>query len=148
MIQYVQGLDILEAKTEAIITVVNTTGCLGESLTAQIANIYPDVEIEYKEALNQGYLDIGKVWAIAPQGAPYIVILLPISREKSGQAKIEYIREGMLALNEVIKGHGWKSMAIPKLGSVVDGLKWHDVENEITNTLLKDLDYVDIFIYE
>lgn len=149
MIRYVQNQDILKVQTEALVTSVTTAGSMSQGLALQIASAYPDVEREYKEALKQGNLAIGKVWALMPQGAPYIVILFPTSPEESRKSKLEYIKQGMENLKDVVEGHGWKTLAMPKLGTGVGGLEWEKVQKVIVDTLLSDgLDDVDVYIYE
>ncbi len=149
MIRYVQNQDILKAQTEALVTSVTTAGTMSQGLASQVVSTYPDVEGEYKEALASGNLAIGKVWSIMPQTAPYIVILFPTSPEESRKSKLEYIKQGMENLKDVVKVHGWKSLAMPKLGTGVGGLEWEEVQKVIVDTLLGDgLEDVDIYIYE
>lgn len=146
MIRYIQNGDILKAETQVVVTSVTTAGAMAEGLSAQVARAYPDVEQEYKAALTQGNLDIGKVWAVQPQSAPYIIVLFPTSREASRKSKLEYIRAGLESLAEVIQGHEWKSVAMPKLGTGVGGLEWDDVKKEIVDIYL-DLENVELHIY-
>lgn len=148
MIRYIKDQDILKARTEVIVSSVTTAGAMAEGLSAQVAKAYPDVEAEYKAALAQGSLDIGKVWAVQPKGAPYIVVLFPTSKVASRKSDLEYIRRGMEALKEVVKGHGWKSIAMPKLGTAVGGLEWEEVKDEIVKFFLDELQDVDLYIYE
>lgn len=148
MIHYVSGADILQAKTEVIVTSVTTAGAMAQGLSAQVAKAFPEVEEEYRQALEQGYLDIGKVWAVQPQGAQYIVVLFPTSREVSRRSDIKYIEEGLKALKEVVQGHGWQSIAMPKLGTGVGGLEWEQVKELIVKTFLDGLESVDLHIYE
>lgn len=148
MIKYIKEQDILKAKTQVIVSSVTTAGAMAEGLSAQVARAYPDVEAEYKAALDQGSLDIGKVWAVQPQSASYIVVLFPTSKEASRKSDLDYIQKGLFSLQEVIKGHGWKSIAMPKLGTAVGGLEWDDVKELIVNTFLCDMDDIELQIYE
>lgn len=148
MIRYIKEQDILKANTEVIVSSVTTAGAMAEGLSAQVAKAYPDVEAEYKAALAQGSLDIGKVWAVQPQGAPYIVVLFPTSTEASRKSDLDYIRRGLVTLKEVVKAHGWKSLAMPKLGTAVGGLEWDEVKKLIVNTFIDDLSDVELQIYE
>lgn len=148
MIRYIKDQDILKARTEVIVSSVTTAGAMAEGLSAQVAKAYPDVEAEYKAALAQGSLDIGKVWAVQPKGTPYIVVLFPTSKVASRKSDLEYIRRGMEALKEVVKGHGWKSIAMPKLGTAVGGLEWEEVKEVIVKSFLDELQDVDLYIYE
>lgn len=148
MIKYIKEQDILKATTQVIVSSVTTAGAMAEGLSAQVARAYPDVETEYKKALAQGNLDIGKVWAVKPDGAAYIVILFPTSKEASRKSDLDYIRQGLVSLREVVKGHGFISLAMPKLGTAVGGLEWDDVKELIVNTFLCDLDDIELHIYE
>ncbi|MBZ4653090.1 MAG: hypothetical protein JG781_428 [Peptococcaceae bacterium] len=148
MINYVKNGDILKAPAESIVCSVTTAGAMAQGLAAQVARAYPDVEEEYKEALAQGNLDIGKVWAVQPKDAPYVVILFPTSREASRKSDLGYIAAGLEALKEVIRGHGWKSIAMPKLGTGVGGLEWEDVKEQIVKILAVELEDVEILIYQ
>lgn len=147
MIRYIQNADILKAQTQVVVTSVTTAGAMAEGLSAQVARAYPDVEAEYKAALAQGSLDIGKVWAVQPQGAPYIVVLFPTSREASRKSNLDYIKAGLQSLTEFIRGHEMKSLAMPKLGTGVGGLEWEDVKREMVTSFL-ELEDVEVHIYE
>jgi len=122
MIRYIPDGDILQAKTEVIVCSVTTAGAMAQGLAAQVAGAYPDVAEEYQAALQQGSLTIGKVWAVQPGGAPFVVVLFPTSTEASRRSELGYIKQGLLALREVVQGHGWTSVAMPKLGTGVGGL--------------------------
>lgn len=148
MIYYIKDQDILQAGTDALVCSVTTAGAMAQGLSFQVAKAYPEVEAEYREALSQGHLDTGKVWAVQPAGAPYVVVLFPTSKEESRKSNLNYIKAGLSALREVVLGHGWKSVAMPKLGTGVGGLEWEDVKKEIVDTFLPDLDNVDVYIYE
>jgi len=147
MIYYVENQDILEAATDAVVSSCTTAGSMEKGLAGQVARVYPEVETEYKEALAQGFLGIGKVWAVQPQGAGYIVVLFPTSTEASRRSDPEYIKAGLRALKEVVVGHEWKSLAVPKLGTGVGGLEWADVKKEIVDTFQDVLDKIDLYIY-
>lgn len=148
MIKYIKEQDILKAQTQVIVSSVTTAGAMAEGLSAQVAKAYPDVEAEYKAALAQGSLDIGKVWAVQPQGAPYVVVLFPTSKEASRRSDLEYIRQGLVSLKEVITGHDFKSVAMPKLGTAVGGLEWDHVKELIVDTFLDEIDNIELQIYE
>ncbi len=148
MINYVKDADILKAPAQVVVSSVTTAGAMAQGLAAQVARAYPDVEQEYKEALAQGNLDIGKVWVVQPKDAPYVVVLFPTSREASRKSDLTYIAAGLKALKEVVKSHGWKSIAMPKLGTGVGGLEWEDVKEQIVKLLAVELEDVEILIYE
>lgn len=148
MIRYIQEGDILKAKAEVIVCSVTTAGAMAQGLSAQVAKAYPDVEVEYQAALQQGSLDIGKLWAVQPKGASYVVVLFPTSKEASRLSKLEFIVQGLAALRELILGHGWGSIAMPKLGTGVGGLEWAQVKEAIVKTSLDGLEKVEVQIYE
>ena len=76
-----------------------------------------------------------------------MVINFPTKKHWRNPAKIEWVREGLLELNKVIRDKNIKSIAIPALGCGNGGLNWSDVR-PLIQEYLGDLTDVEIIVYE
>jgi O-acetyl-ADP-ribose deacetylase (regulator of RNase III) len=58
MIRYKTG-NILNSDTEALVNTVNTVGVMGKGIALAFKKAYPDNFKEYKQAVDEGKLQIG-----------------------------------------------------------------------------------------
>lgn len=127
MIKYVNG-DIFKSKALILVNPVNTRGVSGAGLALEFKKRYPKNYRRYKEACDLGNLKIGKLHSYEEKGK--LIINLPTKDDYKKPSKIEYIRKGLEILAGGLKGSD-VSIAIPKLGCGLGGLKWEDVRAEI-----------------
>jgi O-acetyl-ADP-ribose deacetylase (regulator of RNase III) len=78
---------------------------------------------------------------------PKWVINFPTKKHWRNPSKIEWVREGLEALKEVIREKRITSIAIPPLGCGNGGLNWSNVR-PLIQEYLNDLTDVEIIIYE
>jgi O-acetyl-ADP-ribose deacetylase (regulator of RNase III) len=78
---------------------------------------------------------------------PRFIINFPTKRHWRGNAHIEDIDSGLIALIEEIRQRGIQSIAIPPLGAGLGGLDWNVVRRRIENAL-QDLVGVTVLVYE
>ncbi|HIF9346834.1 TPA: type II toxin-antitoxin system antitoxin DNA ADP-ribosyl glycohydrolase DarG [Photobacterium damselae] len=136
MISYVKG-NILHDQADAIINTVNTVGVMGKGLALQFKKAFPDNFKAYKLACDNKELTTGQLLSVPTHSinAPYFIINFPTKAHWKGKSKIEYIREGLVALKQEVKRLNLTSVAIPALGSGLGGLPWSEVKSEILNSL-------------
>ncbi len=131
---------IFGSKMAALVNPVNTVGVMGAGLALIFKKKSPQNFIEYKKACDSGELVCGKVhvWKSATHGLfedSQIVINLPTKEHWKDPSRIEYISDGLDDLARVIVDLQIESIAIPKLGCGLGGLKWSEVKPLIETKL-------------
>ncbi|NOQ14804.1 MAG: Appr-1-p processing protein [Methyloprofundus sp.] len=148
MIRYTQG-NLLEAEVDALVNTVNTVGVMGKGIALMFKEAFPDNFKRYAASCKSGELATGKMFVTERQdlfGSKWI-INFPTKQHWRNPTKPEWVLEGLRDLHDVIIEHNIQSIAIPPLGCGNGGLDWKPVKQMI-ETVLADLDAVDIVIYE
>lgn len=78
---------------------------------------------------------------------PRWIINFPTKKHWRQPTKLEWVRDGLAALNGVIREKHIKSIAIPPLGCGNGGLEWAVVRPLIEDAL-RDLNDVEVIVYE
>ncbi len=138
--------NILESNSEALVNTVNCEGFMGKGLAYQFKKRFPETNKSYIKACNKGELKPGKLHIFKEDGK--IIINFPTKDKWREKSKIEYIENGMKALNNFILKENIKSIAIPPLGSGNGGLKWEEVKEIILKYAYPLSKTVNIEIYE
>lgn len=131
MIQTKQG-HILKTDCEAIVNPVNCVGVCGAGLALAIVTKYPDCYEYYKEDCKTGILRIGSVTGSFVHGK--WIVNFPTKNHWKNVSRIEFIEVGLPKLVKFLEAHDIWSVAIPKLGCGLGGLKWEEVKPLIVNT--------------
>lgn len=132
MIDYCKG-NLLEAKVEALVNPVNCVGVMGKGLALAFKQAYPDNFYYYKIACSLGEVKVGQMFITANSSFlnPLYIINFPTKQDWRDYSKIEYVKDGLVALTKDIHRLQIKSIAIPALGCGLGGLEWKDVESLI-----------------
>jgi len=140
--------DIFESDCEAITNAVNCIGKMGKGLALQFKKRYPKMFTEYSKECKLGNLKPGKmhVW-INSEEIPKYIINFP-TKDDLSPSKIEYIRDGLVALENVIKKFDIKSIAVPALGCGLGGLSFGQVQSLLVEFSKKLPDDVKLFVYK
>ncbi|MBS3024478.1 type II toxin-antitoxin system antitoxin DNA ADP-ribosyl glycohydrolase DarG [Acidiphilium multivorum] len=148
MIEFRTG-DILRADAEALVNTVNCVGIMGRGIALQFKNAFPENFHSYADACARGEVQPGRmfVFEIGELGYPRWIINFPTKRHWRGKSRMEDIESGLLALVDVIREKGIRSIAIPPLGSGLGGLVWSEVRSRI-EAALRSLTDVQIVVYE
>ena len=148
MMRFTQG-DLLDADVEAVVNAVNTVGVMGKGIALLFKERFPKNYREYVAASKAGEIQIGRMFVSATDenSGPKWVINFPTKRHWRHPTKIEWVREGLVALNKVLRDKHIKSIAIPALGCGNGGLNWTDVR-PLIQEYLGDLTDIEIIIYE
>ena len=147
MIQYKQG-DLLKEKVEAIVNAVNCVGVMGKGLALQFKKRFPENYDAYKSACDDKKVVIGKMFIYETNTStnPKFIINFPTKRHWAELSKLEDIESGLSDLIEVIKVNNIHSMALPRLGCGLGGLKWEEVQKTM-DKYLKELKQLNIIIF-
>ena len=148
MIEFIKG-NLLSAKAEALVNTVNTVGVMGKGIALQFRETFPENYKFYQKACKQGKVQIGKM-LVYDNGQfinPRYIINFPTKRHWRERSKIEEVEAGLIDLQNVIRGYGIKSIAVPPLGCGSGGLEWNVVRPLIVDSL-SQFDDVKIWVYE
>jgi len=140
--------NLLEADVEALVNTVNTVGVMGKGVALQFKIAFPQLFKEYQKACKLGQIKIGKMYVYRnnPTLNPKFIINFPTKIHWKQDSKIEYIREGLPSLIEVIKTNDIKSIALPPLGCGMGGLNWIEVL-PLIHQAFKELPDVQVLIF-
>jgi len=121
--------NLLDANVEALVNTVNTVGVMGKGLALQFKRRFPSNFEVYEQACRQGEVQVGRmlVVATAARSGPRLIINFPTKKHWKHPSRLEYVREGLVALVREVKTRGVRSIAIPPLGCGNGGLAWSDV---------------------
>lgn len=126
MINFVDG-SIFDSDCTALVNPVNTVGVAGAGLAKQFAIRYPRANDAYVNLCKGGVLTIGTVGAYEDATGKTIVFF-PTKDHWRNPSALEYIEAGITPLVNWIKKSGVDSIALPKLGCGLGGLRWRDVK--------------------
>lgn len=148
MIEFKTG-NILTEDAEAIVNTVNTVGVMGRGIALQFKKAFPTNFQSYATACKRGEVQAGRMFVFETAGLinPKFIINFPTKRHWRDKSRIEDIESGLIALADVIKARGIKTIAIPPLGCGLGGLEWTCVRSKIEEALT-GLQDVHIILFE
>ena len=148
MITYTKG-NLLDAEVEAVVNTVNTVGVMGKGIALLFKEAFPDNFRQYKAACKIGEVQIGRMFVTQLQEliGPGWIINFPTKQHWRDRTRIEWVKEGLKDLKNIILANGIRSVAIPPLGCGNGKLEWRNVKPEI-EAVFGDLKDVDILVYE
>ena len=149
MIEYRSG-DILESGAEALVNTVNCVGVMGRGIALQFKNAFPQNFKAYavackREEVQPGRMFVFETGQIMP---PRYIINFPTKRHWRGKSRIEDIDAGLKALVAEIRARRIRSIAVPPLGAGLGGLDWLAEVRPRIETALRQLDDVQVIVYE
>lgn len=136
MVRIEQG-DILAAHAEALVNTVNCVGVMGRGVALQFKRAFPQNYKLYEKACERGEVRPGSMFVVENDEltGPRFIINFPTKRDWKNKSRIEDIESGLVALVEVIRARGIRSVAVPPLGCGLGGLDWNDVRPRIERAL-------------
>lgn len=148
MLRYTTG-NILNSDNQALVNTVNTVGIMGKGIALSFKNAFPIVECEYKKAVKEGEIKIGKVQVVRTNLiSPEFIINFPTKIHWRNPSKIDYIDTGLQDLVKVIDHYKIESISIPPLGCGNGKLPWKQVKPLLESYLEPLSQIVDILIFE
>ncbi len=146
--KFTQG-NLLDAPVEALVNTINTVGVMGKGIALMFKEKFPENFAAYAEACKAGEVQVGKMLVIpgVELNGPRWIINFPTKKDWRQPSRLEWVREGLAALREVIVEKEIRSIALPPLGCGNGGLDWAEVRPLIEQGLA-DLEGVQIVVYE
>ena len=146
--RFTQG-NLLEARADAVVNTVNTVGVMGKGIALMFKERFPENFKAYAAACEAGKVRVGEMFvtAGAELDGPRWIINFPTKKDWKHPTKLEWVRSGLVALQQVIREKKIKSVAIPPLGCGNGGLDW-DVVRPLIENALGELDDVEVIVYE
>ena len=129
--------DILRSTAQVLVNPVNCAGAMGAGLAKQFRNRYPQLDAQYRADCRKGLVKTGQV-RLYRVSETHTVANLPTKDHWRDPSRLEYIQEGLIALNDALKNHGFTSVAIPGIGAGLGGLDWADVKPLILKLITHD----------
>lgn len=140
--------DLFQSSADALVNTVNTQGIMGKGLAYEFKKRFPENHRFYEQACEAGQLQLGKMLVFRTGRLnPQYIINFPTKRHWRSKSKLEYIREGLQDLAQVVRQYGIRSIAIPPLGCGQGGLRWEEVRPLIEQTFAS-MPEVEVELYE
>ena len=135
MIEFVKG-NILETNCDVLVNPVNCVGTMGKGLAKAIKQKYPEILKPYVDACRKNQLRVGELQFVPTlqDGSPNWILNFPTKKHWKNKSDLLLIQKGLDVM--ILRLKGWYyggSIAIPKLGCGLGGLKWMDVRSRIIN---------------
>lgn len=142
-IKMIKG-NIFDSNCQAIVNPVNCLGYMGKGVAQEFKYRFPDMFLEYKLKCERNELFPGTLH-LYKESSPW-VLNFPTKMDWKHPSKLLFIEKGLKCFSENYKEYGISSIAFPKLGTALGGLKWTDVETLMLKYLepLTNL-YVEIY---
>ncbi len=134
---------------EAVVNTVNTVGVMGKGIALMFKERFAKNYEAYTAACKAGEVEIGEMFvsAVEELGGPRWIINFPTKQHWRSPTKMDWVREGLVALRDTIEEKQISSIAIPPLGCGNGGLNWQAVR-PLIEEILSELEGVRIIVYE
>lgn len=162
-IEMVSG-NIFGSNADILVNPINTKAISGKGLAHEFAIKYPANQNHIKEECSKGQFKGGDiiVYLLDNDIDPFGIINVCTKEDWRNPSKIEYVQKGIANIvdyleflqqykSKVLDEKNLKSLktiAIPKLGSGLGGLKWKEVKPIIINSLESSTNDLTALIYE
>lgn len=148
MVHMKQGDILQDTEAEALVNTVNTQGVMGKGLAFAFKQRFPENYEFYRSKCKEGQVQIGKMLVFRTGLLqPQYIINFPTKKHWRERSQLEYIKEGLEDLKQVVREYGIRSLAIPPLGCGQGGLDWEVVRRLITEAF-DALPEVKVYLYE
>lgn len=131
--------DLFNLRVDALAHGCNTKGIMGDGIARQFKVRYPQMFIEYASYCSAGLFNPGDVHFYKSGNDQPHVVNVATQTTPGGGARSDYIERGLVAVREMYKRWGIKSLAIPKIGCGLGGLEWDEV-NKIVEKIFGSSD--------
>lgn len=147
-IEFTHG-NLLESDAEALVNTVNTVGVMGKGVALMFKEAFPENFAAYASACEARELSVGKMFVTHRNSfiGPKWIINFPTKAHWRYPSKIEWIKQGLDDLGNVIASNNIRSVALPPLGAGNGKLEWSDVRQLIVEKL-GNLSDVRVIVYE
>ncbi len=134
--EYITG-NIFDTSMPAIGHGVNLQGVMGSGIAKLIADRYPEILEEYKEACRTKTLTGGNMLPTATD-EPGFYILNLASQDRTGRdARMNWTEQSVKEAVRWAEENSFEGFALPRIGSGIGGLQWDEVR-EVIETIAKE----------
>jgi len=137
--------NIFNTKAMAIVNTVNCIGAMGKGIALEYKLRFPEMFDEYQRICEKRLLKPGQILPYR-KNEPWI-LNFAIKNDWHQPSKIEWVEGTLRKFAENYKSMGIKSIAFPWMGAMNGGIPLETIK-EITRKYLKNLDDIDIEVYE
>lgn len=143
--------DIFNLDVEALVNPVNCVGVMGKGLALEFKVNFYDNFLAYQEECKQNRIGIGKcfVFELSNELSTFCnlkyIINFPTKITWRETSQYDYIKRGLIDLENIITNYKIKSIAIPALGCGLGQLEWEHVR-QLLITHLSHFNDVNIII--
>lgn len=118
--------NIFDSSAKVLVNPVNCVGVMGAGLAKQFRDKYPDMFKDYVLRCRRGFQP-GQLhcWR-TPSGQ--IIANFPTKYHWRDPSRVQYIEDGLEALNSLVLNNRLGSIAMPKIGCGLGGLSWSTVK--------------------
>ena len=130
-------IDIFTSRCHALVNPVNCVGVMGRGLALAFKQRYPDHFASYRAACIHGHVYPGTILVndLGLGALPRYLIAVPTKRHFRDRSELADIELSTRALARELIVRRIPSVAIPKLGCGLGGLRWTDVHAAIVPIL-------------
>ena len=136
--------DMFFSRLHTLTVSVNTVSIMGKGVASRAKYQFPDVYVEYQDAVRRKSLRMGKPYlykreksvdyeladdptSLEEPNAQTWFLLFATKNHYSEQASTDGIEKGLKWIQEHYKDEGIKSLAVPALGAGLGRLNWKDI---------------------
>ena len=114
MVHYKQG-NVLDAQAEALVNTVNEVGVMGKGVALMFRESFPESAKAYQAAAKAGAVRVGRIFVTEGDSLiePKYILHFPTKRHWRHPSRIEWIRDGLHNLVQVIRERRIQSVALP-----------------------------------
>lgn len=130
--------DLLQSNANAIVNPCNTKGVYGDGLSKALSQKFQWWVEDYKRACASGKIKIGQLHVSYPppdHSSDPSIIHFPTKDDWRNKSEISYIESGLGYLAKNCRDWQFKSIAVPKLGCGLGGLRWGRVKMYVEKSL-------------
>ncbi len=108
---------------------MNSVGVMGKGIALQFKNAFPENFKAYVKACEEEQVAPGRMFVhdMGELYRPRYIINFPTKRHWKGKSKLKDIESGLVALLDVVRSRGIRSLAVPPLGCGNGALDWEVV---------------------
>lgn len=128
--EYITG-DIFTTKMPAIAQGVNLRGVMGGGIAKLIADRFPEILPEYKQACYSRTLTGGGMLPTLTHIPGFYILNLASQDNLGRDARLPWVESSMRLAVEWAAANFLEGFAVPRIGAGIGGLEWDDVRGTI-----------------
>lgn len=129
-VEHVVG-DLFEQDVAAIGHGVNCKGLMGSGIAVLFKEEFPEMHTKYVELCEAQKLKLGMVWPWKDEELELTVFNMATQFKPGRNADMDAVKTTVQKVLAYCEKKGLESVALPRIGSGIGGLKWDEVAAEI-----------------